>query len=272
MQHVRLISWNVKGRRNLQRHLALIGERNPHLIALQELNPKAEYEDLLKRIGLQHVVSTVDVAKRKRERFRRYAVLIASKWPLRVPEQGWDSYVPWPERVLSVVVKAPFGDFELHTAYVPCGIRHGWIKIRTFNGIFRRLACTAKHRRILCGDFNTPLEETPKGLVITGGQYKKPNGDLAFRKGWGERWDEGERNILTGLVRYNLVDVYRSLYGYKAKGWSWQDAKRNGVQRRFDHVLASPSMNPQRFEYLDKAVEQELSDHKAAEVDFRPKI
>jgi exonuclease III len=272
MQRVRLISWNVKGRRNLQDHLALIGERKPHLIALQELNPNAEYEDLLKQIGLQHVVSTVEIAKRKRERFRRYAVLIASKWPLRVPQQGWDPYVPWPERVLSVIVEAPCGELELHTAYVPCGASHDWIKIGTFDGIFRRLAYLTKRCRVLCGDFNTPQEETPEGLVITWGQYKKPNGDLAFRNGWGERWDEGERSLLTGLARYNLVDAYRALHGYKAKGWSWQDAKRNGVQRRFDHVFASPSMNPQRFEYLGKAVERGLSDHKAAEVDFKPRV
>ena len=262
--------------------MTLIGKRSPHLIALQELNPNAEYEDELNQIGLKYVESTVEIAKRNRNPFRRYAVLIASKWPLRVLQPGWHSYGVWPERVLSVVIEAPFGDLELHTAYIPCGASHEWIKIKTFRGIFRRLARITKRFRILCGDFNTPQEETPNGLVITWGQYwgqhKKRNRDLAFHKGGGERWDEGERNILTGLARYNLVDAYRSLYGYKAKGWSWQDCKRNGVTRRFDHVFASPSMNPQRFEYLDKAVERglsdhkRLSDHKAAEVDFKPRI
>ena len=181
------------------------------------------------RLGLVWV-STVEIAKRNRNPFRRYAVLIASKWPLRVLQQGWHSCVPWPERVLSVVVEARFGDLELHTAYIPCGASHEWIKIGTFTGIFKRLARITKRFRILCGDFNTPQEETPNGLVIAWGQYKKRDRDLAFHKGGGERWDEGERNILTGLARYNLVDAYRSLYGYKAKDWSWQDCKRTGLR------------------------------------------
>jgi exonuclease III len=272
MKHVRLISWNVKGRRDLRDHLTFVGDRSPQLVALQELNPNANHLELLNEMELRYVKSTAGFADRRTKPFRRYAVLIASKWPLRVSRQGWDCYVPWPERVLSVIVEAPFGEFELHTAYIPCGESHGWIKIRTFNGIFRRLAYTAKHRRVLCGDFNTPQEETPEGLVITWGQRRKPNGDLAFHKGWGERWDEGERNILTGLARYNLADAYRSLYGYKVTDWSWQDAKREGVRRRFDHVFASPSMDAWRFEYLSKAVERELSDHKAVEVDFSPRL
>jgi len=203
-------------------------------------------------MGLQYVKSTVEIAKRHRRPFRRYAVLIASQWPLRVAQQQWSSYVPWPERVLSVVVAAPFGEIELHTAYIPCGASHDWIKIRTFEGIFTRLARDTKRPRILCGDFNTPQEETQEGLVMTWGQRKKRNGDLAFRKRWGKRWDEGERNILTGLARYNLADAYRSLYGYGAEDWSWQDAKQNGVRRRFDHVFASSSMSRQKLEYLHK--------------------
>jgi exonuclease III len=240
------------------------------MLALQELNPNSKHDELLNEIGLQYVRSTVEIAKRQRKPFRHYAVLIASKWPLSVAQQGWDSYVDWPERVFSVVVAAPFGEVELHTAYIPCGASHEGIKIRTFRGIFRRLACIARRCRILCGDFNTPQEETRDGLVVTWGQYEKSNGDFAFHKRRGERWDAGERSILTGLARYNLVDVYRSLYGYKVTDWSWQDAKRNGARRRFDHVFASRSMKPHRFEYLRRAVEQGLSDHKPAEVDFAP--
>ena len=241
------------------------------MVALQELNPNAKHEELLNQMGLQHVKSTVGIAERHRKRFRRYAVLIASKWPLRMAQPGWESYVPWPERVLLVVVTADLGEFELHTAHIPCGVTRGWKKIETFKGIFRRLACTAKRPRTLCGDFNTPQEETPGGLVITWGQYRKPNGDFEFHRGWGDRWDDGERSILTGLARYNLADVYRSLYGYQARDWSWQDVKQHGVHRRFDHVFASSSMNPRRLEYLARGVPG-LSDHKAVEVEFRPEF
>jgi len=269
---VRLISWNVKGRRELQDHVTFIRERSPDVVALQELNSNAEPEGLVKQMGLKHVKSTVEIAKRHRKRFRRFAVLIASRWPLPVLQQRWSSYVPWLERVLSVVVEAPFGDVELHTAYIPCGASHDWIKIQTFEGIFRRLARNTKRCRILCGDFNTPQEESSGGLVMTWGQYRKRNSDLAFHERWGKRWDAAERNILSGLARYNLADVYRSLNGYETVDWSWQDAKRNGVCRRFDHVFASPSMNPLTFKYLHAAVERGLSDHALAEVDFRPRV
>jgi len=223
-------------------------------------------------MGLQYVKSTVEIAKRHRRPFRRYAVLIASQWPLRVAQQQWSSYVPWPERVLSVVVAAPFGEIELHTAYIPCGASHDWIKIRTFEGIFTRLARDTKRPRILCGDFNTPQEETQEGLVMTWGQRKKRNGDLAFRKRWGKRWDEGERNILTGLARYNLADAYRSPVRVLGGGLELAGRQAERGARRFDHVFASSSMNPQKLEYLHKAVERGLSDHAVAEVDFRPRI
>ncbi len=59
------------------------------------------------------------------------------------------------------------GEIELHAAYIPPGSSHGWLKIDTLEGIFRRLAQPSTRPRILCGDFNTPQAERADGRIIT---------------------------------------------------------------------------------------------------------
>ncbi len=244
------------------------------MVALREVTAKTRtgLQDGLRRIGLKYTQDSFCLAPQDASLKgpRRYGEIIASRWPI-VPLPPSDFDVDWPERVLSVVVETPWGEIEVHTAHIPCGASHEWKKIRTLEGIFNRLARGAKRHRILCGDFNTPQEESPDGQVLTWAQYRRRNGEIATHKGWGKRWDKGERDILQGLAGHDLPDVYRLLNGYKdrraALSWCWRG---KFPCRRFDHVFASGSLNAIECQYLHRLRENELSDHSAIEAVFEP--
>ncbi|MFP7296875.1 hypothetical protein [Neobacillus niacini] len=58
-----------------------------------------------------------------------------------------------------------------------------------------------------------PQEEMPTGEVISWAYNRNSKGE--YKPGRrNERWDKGERNIITGLKEHGLEDVYRNLYGY----------------------------------------------------------
>jgi exonuclease III len=150
-----------------------------------------------------------------------------------------------------------------------------------FERIYARLACQTPHARILCGDLNTPQSESADGAVITWGQDIIPGEGVRFWKSWrdtfgrvdtGERFDAAERSVLTGLAKFDLPDVFRTLKGYGVveHSWCWK-AKGRCIGRRFDHVFASPQLHAVRCEYLHALRETGLSDHSAIEVDFAPK-
>lgn len=50
-----------------------------------------------------------------------------------------------------------------------------------------------------------------------GAQYVSPDGKATVWHPWkrdtGKRWDSAERNVLLGLARYDLRDIYRALHG-----------------------------------------------------------
>jgi exonuclease III len=75
--------------------------------------------------------------------------------------------------------------------------------------------------------------------------------------------------VLEGLAKFDLADVYRSLYGYAVHDFSWY-LKRKGriVGCRFDHVFAAACLRPIRCEYLHSFREAALSDHSPIEVVF----
>jgi endonuclease/exonuclease/phosphatase family metal-dependent hydrolase len=275
-KRLRIISWNVNGRNAWKEQVMALRRRRLDVVALQEVKDtdetRASLKHELKRIGLGHAVdSSYSTGSRAHlPRYRRYCELIASRWPAApLPPGEFD--VPWPERVLSVVITSLWGQIEVHTAHIPCGASHEWLKIDTLKGIFRRLACQLGRYRILCGDFNTPQEESLSGRVLTWGQYRRRNGEIALHKEWGKRWDKGKRDILEGLAGYDLADVYRRLHGYKdrrgAFSWCWRG---KSPCRRFDHVFASGSLNAIECKYLHRLREKGLSDHSAIESAFEP--
>jgi exonuclease III len=210
---------------------------------------------------------------------RRYGLLIASRFSLRPwgPERF---HVPWPERILSVNIQTPGGPLEMHTTHIPPGVTNGWIKIEMLEGLYRGLAHPSTTSRIICGDFNTPQLERSTGEVVTWGQYINRKGVAVirqhFRGGKGVCWDRGERDVLQGLVAFDLHDVYRTLHGYAMTAYSWYPHRKGPLQqarlvgRRFDHCFASAALRPASCTYLQMFRESGLSDHAALEVVFSP--
>jgi exonuclease III len=270
---LRLISWNVANRvRQYQAQLQAILQREPHLIALQELTATTlpGWQAELSRAGF-HVTTSFDLITDAsiHTKGRKYSNLIAARWALE-PLPPTDFEIPWPERVLSVVVGSPWGPIEFHTAHLPAGVSHGWIKIETFEGIYKRLAVLTNRPRILCGDFNSPQIERPDGRVITFGNVIRQSGEIIGNSA-DDRWAQGEQGVITGLARYDLPDIFRLLNGYNVQEWSWARqiwGKQHG--RRFDHIFASPGLKPVTCHYLHGYREQGLSDHSPIEACFMP--
>lgn len=257
----RLISWNVAGRvKKLTAQVNGLAGYKPHVVALQEVTattiPIWQHE--LEKQGYR-VVTSVDLALNRHELVggRKYGVLTASQWPIKTLPPT-DFAVPWPERVLSVVVDSPWGQIELHNAHLPAGVSHGMTKVETFEGIYKRLSRAAEYPRILCGDFNSPQTELPNGTTIPFGTNNK-------------RWSEAELSVITGLGRYDLRDVYRLLHGFDQQEASWVIRNRGKEYgRRFDHVFASRRLNANACTYLHTLREQGLSDHAPIEARFEP--
>ncbi len=235
-----------------------VSRHEPDIVALQEVTEerRTHWSDHLREDGLEHFTDTSELLSgRPKQTF------IASRWPLvTLPAVA----APQPERVLSVVIDSPWGQIEVHNAHVPNGSTYGLVKVATFEAIYERLARPCDRHRLLCGDFNAPKSEGPKGEVETfAGEHPRH----------AERWDTAERSVLTGLAEWDLPDLYRDLHGYGPRETTWERSKRRGsVGRRFDHVFASASLGGVACDYHHAWRETGLSDHSAVEAVFEPEV
>lgn len=278
---MRLISWNVSraGQARIPHQVAALADRMPDIVALQEVrvNRVSEYRRALHAAGFAHVMDGFAGVSTALGSKRASGVLIASKWECTAasPLIG----LPWPERLLSVIVATAWGRVELHTVYVPVtyGGRDLAVRIQTLEQLYAGLARPVAGHRILCGDFNLPQHETADGEVITFGQTRRANGLFAVTNA---AMHASEQKVLTGLAAYDLADVYRTLHGYARQEFSWRHAS-SGNGFRLDHVLASRTLGARECRYLDefRTAKSEaytglgfvtLSDHAAMEVDFAP--
>ena len=139
------------------------------------------------------------------------------------------------------------------------------------------------HHRILCGDFNSPIQEMADGQIRTSGQITPgPDGRYIMNKWWRikqgrrfpeERWDMAERQVLQGLRRYDLSDVFRAKHPYGHDEFSYYTnnrGKRNGL--RLDHIFASHLLEVVDCKYLhDLRRVKKLSHHAPIEAVFAPK-
>lgn len=274
---MKLITWNLNGRRNRTQHqVAALADQGPDIVALQEVTVHSlpELRIALAARGLVHVVDGF-AAVSPSGRPRKYRQFVASRFAVRQLED--DFPVPWPEAVLATIVESPRGEIELYNCHIPPGSQYGWTKIETVEGIFKHLARPTARPRILCGDFNTPQAERADGTVITWGQLMSDSGAAQIKRrirgGPGERWDAAERSVLTGLAAHDLADVFRRLHGYGVAEYSWR-LKRHGefTDRRFDHAFASAALNAVTCQYMHAWREAGLSDHSALEVEFAPQF
>jgi len=202
----------------------------------------------------------------KGHKARRYGVVTASRWPSKTLAIPQEARPPWPERFLSVSVASPVGELELSTAHIPHGSGHGWIKVRTLEAIHRYLVRKPNQPRIFCGDLNTPQLETCDGITVTWGQRVDKRTKTLMLGRWrdSKRWHEAEWDILRGLAKFDLHDVFRRIHGYRVQDYSWWGrVKKDGkpVRRRFDHVFASTCFSPMSCRYLHLLRKKGLSDH-----------
>lgn len=277
---MKLLSWNADYRVNSNpRQLDFIAETAPDILALQEVSPNADrfFQTELPGIGLSHIASSYDydIDQSKRPRRRRCGVLLASRWPLRVP-RPFALNLPWPEQGLSATVRSPHGPVRTHTVHVPAGSMYGIVKVLTFNRIFGSLAGSAPGgHRVLCGDFNSPEEEYPdpdRPPLMFGGSRS-----LA-----GRRQRAAEERVMLGLAEYDLADAFRARHGYggiqyeipddprSTNQFSWTTPQNPNIRRRFDHIFSSRSLPPAECDYLHKPREDGLSDHSPVYALFQP--
>ncbi len=276
---MKLISWNLNGRRDrAPAQIAALASNKPDVVALQEVTVGSLplLRTALSEHGYHHVVDSFQLAPSafNPRGPRRYGLLTASRFPSTAEPPGRFA-VPWPERILSVVLQIGAHQIELHNTHVPPGSTNGWIKVEMLNGIFSALAVKTDALRMLCGDFNTPQAELSSGEVVTWAQRVNAVGEWRVARTRQGRpaidRDTAERNVLCALARFELVDVYRSLCGYDAVEASWFLRRGSTVAgRRFDHVFASLTLKPSSCRYLHDLRETGLSDHSAVEVVFNP--
>ena len=260
---MKLISWNIAGKIvRCEEQVSALHEFGPDLLALQEVRFKAAVKltHLLPEIGLNYILDTTLLANRSA---RRYAVLIAARWPVEIHLEQFP--VPQPERSLSVQVNRPQGTLELHAVHIPPG--DGWIRIGTMEAIYNQLSEPARLPRILCGDFNAPKAEGPNGELITWEQTIYKNGMVKVKPGR-DRWDQVERNIMAGLTEHDFVDVFRYINGYGTLDASWRQTWSQRPGYRLDHIFASRKLKPLGCRYLHQLREAGLSDHSPMEAEF----
>jgi exonuclease III len=248
---VRLVSWNVAGRKSRLEEQAerVLGE-DPDLVCLQEVGPLTAtgWSERLVDAGLEAVVAPLP---RVREGSRPLAVLIAARGSAEVvPVED----VPWPERVLAVRT----GALELVNVHSPISPKPGLVKVLTHEAVYRHLA-TGSGPRIVLGDLNTPRREHPDGTVWTFARER--NGRL--REDRGERWDAAETALIRGLEPHGFRDAFRELNGFDSKEPSWE-WPRTGGGYRLDHLIASSEVTVTACTYRhDWRRTDKLSDHSA---------
>lgn len=252
-----LITWNIERSSisRLEDQLTALHERSPDIIALQEVGVKASRRprQILRENGFEYSAHSHEFHL---EDFGNSSgIAFASRWPLRVMDpETFD--MPAQHQALSAEFYTPFGRVEGHAVHVLPGSQYGEMKVEMFEGIYERLAQEdPPDYRFLCGDFNSPKEESDDGEVTVWGSE--------------ERWIEAERSVMVDLAEYDLTDAYREVNGYGDDEYSWV-AKNQGGEwpRRFDHVFASERLNATEATYLHQY--DDLSDHTPLEVVFEP--
>ena len=269
------LTWNLGHRlKKIPSQMKAAMDRNPNIIAFQEIT--LESSKIIKKILSSSYKNIVDSFELVLDQSllkgpRRLGVLIATNYDLKLRSQN-EFEIPWPERILAADIDTSNQTIEFYNAYIPPGSSNRWKKIETLEGLYKGLAKHTEKKRILCGDFNTPQDELLKHGVCTFAQKINKKGvpklKKIFRGGSGNRWDQGERNILEGLKEFNLSDAYRRIHPIPKKAYSFVIERRGKVvaKRRFDHFFLSKEFKIKSIEYLHQFRESGLSDHSPLEL------
>ncbi len=265
---MRILSWNVARRvSRLSEQAAVIAEREPHLLALQEVTERTAplWRAACRVLGLRHVRISLDWADPRREPApsRRTGVLLASR--TRLGEARTTIGVPWPETVVGATTLA---GGEIQCVHVP-NAANGWVKVRTLEAIRAAFEAAPPGPRVLCGDLNTPRRESLAGEVLSFARDSRGR----LREDRGLEWDRAELGVVPGLRDLGYADAFRSLHGYASPepSWTWQRIAGHAGGWRLDHLFASAELRPTACVYHHAWREAGLSDHSALEADLEPR-
>lgn len=165
----------------------------------------------------------------------------------------WDTN--FPEKILPAEIEVDDTTIDLWNIRTVPGSMYGEEKVKILENTYSRIVKAGSDRCILAGDFNAPKTELADGTVVPWG--------LDNESGLRERWANAELNILTGLEEHGMVDVFREIHGYgevETEDVSFQSL-------RFDHLLASKVLNPEKCYYDHDGLE--CSDHAPIIAEFR---
>jgi exonuclease III len=285
-----LLTWNVEGplskrKANIDRKLAAVVAFAADVVALQEITTTTHHlwKEGLAANGYDVQTSIDQLSPGVSLRLQKAPVLIASKCPFDLLPA--ETALPWPECMLSARLQTSFGVVELHNVHVPpwygddeAKIRVGERKVDTLEAIYKRLARQVAYQRVLCGDLNTPEFLLPDGRFEpfrTGNKTQK------------ERQARVEMDVLCGLAEFGLPDVVDVVPPGHPEQPSWSFIQNNKLKaekyehlgltadeakrRRFDHVFASPTLNPVKWKYLTSWLDEKprrRSDHAPLLVKF----
>ncbi len=200
---------------------------------------------------------------------RTYFNLSAARHPIAMLpglsfEDREERRFAFPEKYLAAKVIVDGVEIDVHNAHVPPGVSRGLIKAHAFEAIRRRIDADTHIPRVLCGDFNAPVEEDADGPIS---QSSGP-----WSESEQERWRLAEKRIVDSL---DMRDVHRDVHerGLSLPFSHFTGHKDGGTGHRYDHIFASPDIYTEGCAYLSEWLQGDdldppLSDHAPVEAEL----
>lgn len=303
---MKILSWNVQGAfpkfppvQRIEDQIWYIDTvaKCPDIIALNEVSRfrKDTWIEKLTKIGYNEIVHTLDWAEELGESevpphqdishvngnltaihetsrgsnlTRLHPSILEEHWE-GAELKDWDTN--FPEKILHSTLDFDSSTVELWNIRTVPGSTYGEEKVKILNNTFARILKASQSPCVLTGDFNAPDCELSDGTIIP--FRKEDDGEIS------EMWVNAELNILGGLEKEGMEDVFRSQHGYGnldilevSHATQTDDPLRvppTEVEgKRFDHMIASTELNPQQCRYDQAGFH--CSDHAPLIAKFRP--
>ena len=143
---------------------------------------------------------------------------------------------------------------------MPPGVSNGLLKVHHFEAIRRRLDRERNRPRILCGDFNAPVDEDQDGPQFdVEGRWSEP-----WLKKDKIRWRDAEWSLLKNP---DMRDVYGDVHraGRRLPASHFTGRGKNRRPHRYDHIFSSQEFEIVDCRYLTGWLDRGMSDHAAVE-------
>ena len=258
---MKLISWNIAGRLScINKQIRYLLDGNFDIICLQEVISKAEIPivEQFKSSGYNSINSVPNSSLPNKGK-HKYNLLIISKADIKHKPPLHP--IKWKEKYLRGLLKFGSKDIEVTTMHVPPGSSNGIEKIVSIEQFYDNIIDSKSKYRVICGDWNTPREESENGKITTWMESRSEKER--------ERWDEGERLLLEGLKDIGIYDSFRQFNGYALKDYSWYINNKNKIKgRRYDHIHSSDTLDVEKCYYDHTVRENKFSDHSAIISEF----